>query len=165
MKKLNAKQIVDKAITYTKGNNTLTQSIIEDIRDTIDAEFSTDVIKEIEKRLDSDATTKAERTTLTDFMRKKLQPLIKGKVAQQTLLAENEMFKTHTVTIKKVKSTTPDKEGLEHLAPYVGTYRVIIEPKKVEADKTFEEELAKLMEKHIKTVSDVRTVLDVMAGE
>jgi len=165
MKKLNAKQIVDRAIDYTKNQNSLTDNIIEDIRNTITVHLQTDVIKEIEARLADDKTTATEKTRIKEFMRTKVQPLIKGKVAQQKLLAENEQFKTHTVTIKKVKSTMPEKEGLEHLAPYVGTYRVIIEPKKVEADKTFEEELQKLMEKHIKTVSDVRVVLDNLAGE
>lgn len=47
----------------------------------------------------------------------------------------------------------------------LGKFKVIITPSKKTESKTFEEELMKLMDKHGRTVADVRVFCDNFAGE
>lgn len=158
MKLYNAEQIISNGIKAASLDATLTASIIADIKTTMNAEYETTLTKMLDERIKSETgeTLKA----LKAFVRTKVQPLIKAKASQKELLEDKA--KTHTVSIKKVNKQIVEKQP--ELEKYLGSYRVMIEAKPQTEELTFEEELAKLMEKHAKTVADVRITLDNMAG-
>jgi C4-type Zn-finger protein len=90
-------------------------------------------------------------------------------IVQRELLdtvAEPERHKKFKLTVKKVKSTMIGTDEFPMFtADDLGKFKVIITPSKKTEDETFEEEMMKLMEKHGKTVADVRIFCDNFAGE
>tara|TARA_R110002096_G_scaffold89751_4_gene203986 strand:- start:4009 stop:4563 length:555 start_codon:yes stop_codon:yes gene_type:complete len=101
--------------------------------------------------------TPAKITATKQWVKTKLQVLVKAKSVQRRLLGDD--VKTKSITIKKVNNgvLTDDKCLNKNLFKDkdLGLFKVIIQAKKVTEEKTFEEELTKLMTKHDKFPNDL----------
>ena len=101
--------------------------------------------------------TPAKITATKQWVKTKLQVLVKAKSVQRRLLGDD--VKTKSITIKKVNNgvLTDDKCLNKNLFrdKDLGLFKVIIQAKKVTEEKTFEEELIKLMTKHDKFPNDL----------
>ena len=94
------------------------------------------------------------------WVKTRLQTIVKVKSVQQLLL--DGKHQEQSLTIKKVKSTMIG-DMKKYISRFdendLGCFRVVIE-RKVTEQKTFEEELIKLMDKHEKVVEDLIPIIE-----
>jgi hypothetical protein len=132
-----------------------------------DENFENPLTQELELQMDTLTGDKLKQ--LKASVKGELQTRVKMPIVQRELLdtvAEPERHKKFKLTVKKVKSTMIGSEEFPMFtSDDLGKFKVIITPSKQTEDKTFEEELLKLMDKHGQTVADVRIFCDNFAGE
>ena len=170
MKKSEQKQLAQKTISDLIDNqengNSIAESLIVLLSGT-DDNFENPLTQELELQMDT--LTGDDLEKLKDTVRNELQTRVKMPIVQRELLdtvAEPERHKKFKLTVKKVKSTMIGKpEFPMFTADDLGKFKVIITPSKKTEEETFEEEMMKIMEKHGKTIADVRIFCDNFAGE
>ena len=170
MKKSEQKQLAQSTIKDLISNQNKGDSIAEDLIVLLsgtDENFENPLTQELELQMDT--LTGDDLATLKASIKGELQTRVKMPIVQRELLdtvAEPERHKKFKLTVKKVKSTMIGKpEFPMFTADDLGKFKVIITPSKKTEDETFEEEMMKLMEKHGKTIADVRIFCDNFAGE
>ena len=170
MKKSEQKQLAQKTISDLMSNQEIGNSIAESIIVLLsgtDENFENPLTQELELQMDT--LTGDDLEKLKDTVRNELQTRVKMPIVQRELLdtvAEPERHKKFKLTVKKVKSTMIGKpEFPMFTTDDLGKFKVIITPSKKTEEETFEEEQMKLMEKHGKTIADLRIFCDNFAGE
>ena len=170
MKKQDQKQLAQDTIAELVSNQENGDSIGEKLIVLLgftDENFENPLTQELESQYDTLSGDEFE--TLKHTVRYELQTRIKMPIVQRELLdtvAEPERHKKFKLTVKKVKSTMIGTDEFPMFtADDLGKFKVIITPSKKTEEETFEEEMMKLMEKHGKTVADVRIFCDNFAGE
>ncbi len=170
MKKAEQKQMAQATIKDLMSNQKKGDSIAEDLIILIgatDENFENPLTQEIEEQMDT--LTGDKLKALKASIKGELQTRIKMPIVQKELLntvKEPERHKKFKLTVKKVKSTMIGSDEFPMFTQDdLGKFKVIITPSKKTESKTFEEELLKLMDKHGRTVADVRVFCDNFAGE
>lgn len=170
MKKAEQKQMAQATIKDLMSNQKKGDSIAEDLiilLGATDENFENPLTQEIEEQMDT--LTGDKLKALKASIKGELQTRIKMPIVQKELLntvKEPERHKKFKLTVKKVKSTMIDSDEFPMFTQDdLGKFKVIITPSKKTESKTFEEELMKLMDKHGRTVADVRVFCDNFAGE
>jgi hypothetical protein len=168
MNKEEQKQLAQDTIKDLIGNQKKGDSIAEDLivlLGATDENFENPLTQELEYQMDT--LTGDKLKALKSSIKNELQTRIKMPIVQRESLdtvKEPERHKKFKLTIKKVKSTMIG-DDFPFTADDLGKFKVIITPSKKTEEKTFEEELMTLMDKHGRTVSDVRIFCDNFAGE
>ena len=170
MKKAEQKQMAQATIKDLMTNQKKGDSIAEDLiilLGATDENFENPLTQEIEEQMDT--LTGDKLKALKASIKGELQTRIKMPIVQKELLntvKEPERHKKFKLTVKKVKSTMIGTDEFPMFTQDdLGKFKVIITPSKKTESKTFEEELLKLMDKHGRTVADVRVFCDNFAGE
>lgn len=170
MKKAEQKQMAQATIKDLMSNQKKGDSIAEDLiilLGATDENFENPLTQEIEEQMDT--LTGDKLKALKASIKGELQTRIKMPIVQKELLntvKEPERHKKFKLTVKKVKSTMIGTDEFPMFTQDdLGKFKVIITPSKKTESKTFEEELLKLMDKHGRTVADVRVFCDNFAGE
>lgn len=170
MKKAEQKQMAQATIKDLMTNQKKGDSIAEDLiilLGATDENFENPLTQEIEEQMDT--LTGDKLKALKASIKGELQTRIKMPIVQKELLntvKEPERHKKFKLTVKKVKSTMIGSDEFPMFTQDdLGKFKVIITPSKKTESKTFEEELLKLMDKHGRTVADVRVFCDNFAGE
>lgn len=170
MKKAEQKQMAQATIKDLMTNQKKGDSIAEDLiilLGATDENFENPLTQEIEEQMDT--LTGEKLKALKASIKGELQTRIKMPIVQKELLntvQEPERHKKFKLTVKKVKSTMIGSDEFPMFTQDdLGKFKVIITPSKKTESKTFEEELMKLMDKHGRTVADVRVFCDNFAGE
>ena len=170
MKKAEQKQMAQATIKDLMSNQKKGDSIAEDLiilLGATDENFENPLTQEIEEQMDT--LTGDKLKALKASIKGELQTRIKMPIVQKELLntvKEPERHKKFKLTVKKVKSTMIGSDEFPMFTQDdLGKFKVIITPSKKTESKTFEEELMKLMDKHGRTVADVRVFCDNFAGE
>jgi len=168
MNKEEQKQLAQDTIKDLIGNQKKGDSIAEDLivlLGATDENFENPLTQELEYQMDT--LTGDKLKALKSSIKNELQTRIKMPIVQRESLdtvKEPERHKKFKLTIKKVKSTMIG-DDFPFTADDLGKFKVIITPSKKTAEKTFDEELMTLMDKHGRTVADVRIFCDNFAGE
>lgn len=114
--------------------------------------------KQLDKLFKSGNEDEVKRAKV--WVKTRLQTIVKVKSVQQLLL--DGKHQEQSLTIKKVKSTMIG-DMKKYISRFdendLGCFRVVIE-RKVTEQKTFEEELIKLMDKHEKVVEDLIPIIE-----
>lgn len=162
-KMTSAKKVTDEEITKVVNGGIQTNKIEVFMTDVITRDIFLANKKNAEtlltKKLDDiyNNGTPAKIEATKKWVKTRLQVLIKAKTVQKRLLGKD--FKTQSITIKKVNNgvLTGDKclNTNQFNKDDLGKFKVIIEAKKPTEEKTFEEELTKLMTKHDKFANDL----------
>ena len=170
MKKAEQKQMAQATIKDLMSNQKKGDSIAEDLivlLGATDENFENPLTQEIEEQMDT--LTGDKLKALKASIKGELQTRIKMPIVQKELLntvKEPERHKKFKLTVKKVKSTMIGSDEFPMFTQDdLGKFKVIITPSKKTESQTFEEELMKLMDKHGRTVADVRVFCDNFAGE
>lgn len=152
----NIKAVIEAGITQVNEEFSMTQIIQQDLFTRDKKTNETLLTKELNKLFESGESERIDKAK--KWIKTRLQTLIKEKTVQELLLGEEK--KNKSLTIKKVKKTMigefkNDKYLSQHTEDDLGKFRVVIESKKPTEEKTFEDELIKLMDKHEKVVEDL----------
>lgn len=150
------KAVIEAGITQVNEEFSMTQIIQQDLFTRDKKTNETRLTKELNKLFESGETERIDKAK--KWIKTRLQTLIKEKTVQELLLGEEKKVKS--LTIKKVKKTMigefkNEKYLSHHTDDDLGKFRVVIESKKQTKEKTFEDELIKLMDKHEKVVEDL----------
>ena len=160
-----AEQVIKIGLTANKVDANLSKVICLDVLKSDENGQST-FTKTFDKMFKNGTTE--ERKELADFMRTKVQTLIKAPATQKEILGDGH--KVSKVTMKKVNLPMCDNdsdffnmkgeqlvfnEKSDHKS-----VRIVVERKEKKEPKTFEEELFKLMERHEKTVEDLFPIIE-----
>ena len=170
MKKAEQKQMAQATIKDLMSNQKKGDSIAEDLivlLGATDENFENPLTQEIEEQMDT--LTGDKLKALKASIKGELQTRIKMPIVQKELLntvQEPERHKKFKLTVKKVKSPMIGSDDFPMFTQDdLGKFKVIITPSKKTESTAFEEELLKLMDKHGRTVADVRVFCDNFAGE
>ena len=170
MKKTDQIKLAQDTIKDLLSNQKQGDSIAEDLiilLGATDDKFENPLTQELEAQMDT--LTGDKLKALKASIKGELQTRIKMPIVQRELLntvADPERHKKMKLTVKKVKSTMIGSEEFPMFtADDLGKFKVIITPSKKTEEKTFEEEQMKLMEKHGKSIADVRIFCDNFAGQ
>tara|TARA_R110002020_G_scaffold221997_3_gene430314 strand:- start:249 stop:869 length:621 start_codon:yes stop_codon:yes gene_type:complete len=152
----NIKAVIEAGITQVNEEFSMTQIIQQDLFTRDKKTNETLLTKELNKLFESGQDEKIDKAK--KWIKTRLQTLIKEKTVQELLLGEEK--KNKSLTIKKVKKTmigeNKDEKYLsQHNENDLGKFRVIIESKKPSKEKSFQEELMKLLDNHNKTTKDL----------
>lgn len=147
--------VVNGGIQTNKIEVFMTDVITRDIYLANKKNAETMLTKKLDDIYNNGSPDKIEATK--KWVKTRLQVLIKAKTVQKRLLGKD--VKTQIVTIKKVNNgvLTGDKclNTNQLNKDDLGKFKVIVEAKKPTEEKTFEEELTKLMTKHDKFANDL----------
>jgi len=170
MKVSEQKQMAQETIKALLSNQKKGDSIAEDLiilLGATDENFENPLTQELEEQMDT--LTGDKLKALKASIQGELQTRIKMPIVQKELLntvQEPERHKKFKLTVKKVKSTMIGSDEFPMFTQDdLGKFKVVITPSKKTESKTFEEEMMKLMDKHGKSVADVRVFCDNFAGE
>jgi len=170
MKKAEQIKLAQDTIKDLLSNQKQGDSIAEDLiilLGSTDDKFENPLTRELESQMDT--LTGDKLKALKASIQGELQTRIKMPIVQRELLntvAEPERHKKMKLTVKKVKSTMIGTDEFPMFtAEDLGKFKVVITPSKKTEEKTFEEEQMKLMEKHGKSIADVRVFCDNFSGE
>tara|TARA_R100000951_G_scaffold33631_1_gene28463 strand:+ start:465 stop:1040 length:576 start_codon:yes stop_codon:yes gene_type:complete len=154
-----AQELLKLAIQSTKIDAHLTEKIVDDLM-TANKDGQTTLTKVIDKVLKGN-DEEAKKDTKT-FLRTKLQVMIKNKNVQKKILGDKKGL---MITMKKVNNPMVDNDEGQFLniageiAEFnesdIKSVRVVVEQKKPNEPKSFEEELYSLLEKHNKVIEDL----------
>ena len=152
----NIKAVIEAGITQVNEEFSMTQIIQQDLFTRDKKTNQTLLTKELNKLFESGQDEKIDKAK--KWIKTRLQTLIKEKTVQELLLGEEKKVKS--LTIKKVKKTmigeNKDEKYLsQHNENDLGKFRVVIESKKPSKEKSFQEELMKLLDNHNKTTKDL----------
>jgi len=170
MKKAEQIKLAQDTIKDLLSNQKQGDSIAEDLiilLGSTDDKFENPLTRELESQMDT--LTGDKLKALKASIQGELQTRIKMPIVQRELLntvAEPERHKKMKLTVKKVKSTMIGTDEFPMFtAEDLGKFKVVITPSKKTEEKTFEEDQIKLMEKHGKSIADVRVFCDNFSGE
>jgi len=170
MKKAEQIKLAQDTIKDLLSNQKQGDSIAEDLiilLGSTDDKFENPLTRELESQMDT--LTGDKLKALKASIQGELQTRIKMPIVQRELLntvAEPERHKKMKLTVKKVKSTMIGTDEFPMFtAEDLGKFKVVITPSKKTEEKTYEEEQMKLMEKHGKSIADVRVFCDNFSGE
>ena len=170
MKKAEQIKLAQDTIKDLLSNQKQGDSIAEDLiilLGSTDDKFENPLTRELESQMDT--LTGDKLKALKASIQGELQTRIKMPIVQRELLntvAEPERHKKMKLTVKKVKSTMIGTDEFPMFtAEDLGKFKVVITPSKKTEEKTFEEDQMKLMEKHGKSIADVRVFCDNFSGE
>ena len=152
----NIKAVIEAGITQVNEEFSMTQIIQQDLFTRDKKTNQTLLTKELNKLFESGQDEKIDKAK--KWIKTRLQTLIKEKTVQELLLGEEKKVKS--LTIKKVKKTMigenkNEKYLSQHTDDDLGKFRVVIESKKPSKEKSFQEELMKLLDNHNKTTKDL----------
>ena len=159
-----AEQVIKIGLTANKVDANLSKVICLDVLKS-DKNGQSTFTKTFDKMFKNGTTE--ERKELADFMRTKVQTLIKAPATQREILGDGH--KVSKVTMKKVNLPMCDNdsdffnmkgEQLVFNESDHKSVRIVVERKEKKEPKTFEEELFKLMERHEKTVEDLFPIIE-----
>lgn len=148
-------EIIKIGITANQVDEKMTTAIKDDVLKS-GKDGKSQFTKALDKMLKETNGKPEERKEVTQFVRKKLQTLIKSKQTQTAILGK-EGAKSSKVTIKKVSKPMCDNDEdffnlnneplLFNELDDLKSMRVIVERKEQAEPKTFQEELIKLLDK------------------
>lgn len=148
-------KVINSGIQTNKIEVFMTDVITRDIYLANKKNAETLLTKKLDDIYNNGSPAKIEATK--KWVKTRLQVLIKAKTVQKRLLGKD--VKTQIVTIKKVNNgvLTGDKclNTNQLNKDDLGKFKVIVEAKKPAEEKTFEEELSKLMVKYDKFPNDL----------
>ena len=152
----NIKAVIEAGITQVNEEFSMTQIIQQDLFTRDKKTNETLLTKELNKLFESGEAERIDKAK--KWIKTRLQTLIKEKTVQELLLGEEK--KNKSLTIKKVKKTMigeykNEKYLSHHTDDDLGKFRVVIESKKPSKEKSFQEELMKLLDNHNKTTKDL----------
>lgn len=149
--------VIEQGIQNQSIEQKMTEIIKRDLFTADKKTGQTVMTRQLNKFFSSKSETEERKAECKKWVRTRLQTLIKEKTVQELLLGDD--VKVKTLTIKKVNNGVLNNEKTLNRNCFtdkdLGQFRVIQEAKKPPVEKSFEDELNKLMEKHNKHANDL----------
>ncbi len=149
--------VIEQGIQNQEVEGRMTETIKRDLFTADKRTGQTIMTRQLNKFFASKSETEERKAECKKWVRTRLQTLIKEKSVQELLLGDDVKIKT--LTIKKVNNGVLNSDRTLNKNCFtekdLGQFRVIQEAKKPPVEKSFEEELNKLMEKHNKHADDL----------
>jgi len=142
--------VINEGLQNQNSESKMTDIIKRDLFTADKRTGQTIMTKQLNKFFSSEKESEERKTECKKWVRTRLQTLIKEKSVQELLLGDD--MKVSSLTIKKVNKGVLSSDKTLNKNCFtdkdLGQFRLIKESKKPVVEKSFVEELLKLMEKH-----------------